>query len=63
MGVAGSGHSLILNYRGELFSCGRNDSNGGGGYGSSPINDSGQLGYPRINNLNTSLSMVYHEYF
>ena len=39
-----SGHSAILLRSGELLTAGRNDSAGGGGRGSPPIDDSGQLG-------------------
>ncbi|KAK9829104.1 hypothetical protein WJX72_003914 [[Myrmecia] bisecta] len=45
--VAAGGHSLAVSALGELYSWGRNDSRGGGGYGSDPIDGSGQLGDAR----------------
>ena len=41
--IASGGHSLVVR-NGILYSFGRNSSRGGGGYGSKPISDSGQLG-------------------
>ncbi|KAK3274256.1 hypothetical protein CYMTET_17554 [Cymbomonas tetramitiformis] len=42
--IAGSGHSLAVSSSGTLWSYGRNDSAGGGGHGSPPVRDAGQLG-------------------
>jgi len=42
--IAASGHTAVVNERGELYTAGRNSSAGGGGHGSPPINDSGQIG-------------------
>lgn len=42
--VAASGHTAVVNERGELYTAGRNSSAGGGGHGSPPIDDSGQIG-------------------
>jgi len=39
-----SGHSAFVLRSGQLLTAGRNDSAGGGGRGSPPIDDSGQLG-------------------
>uniref|UniRef100_A0A061RGM4 N-acetylgalactosamine 4-sulfate 6-O-sulfotransferase n=2 Tax=Tetraselmis sp. GSL018 TaxID=582737 RepID=A0A061RGM4_9CHLO len=44
LSVSGSAHTLALLVTGEVLSMGRNDSEGGGGFGSQPILDSGQLG-------------------
>lgn len=43
--VSATGHSLAVTLDGRVWSWGRNSSNGGGGYGSEPIKDSGQLGW------------------
>jgi hypothetical protein len=45
--VAAGGHNIIIDSSGVLWTWGRNDSAGGGGHGSSPIPDSGQLGSAR----------------
>lgn len=42
--VAASGHTALVAAPGVLHTCGRNDSAGGGGHGSPPISDAGQLG-------------------
>jgi regulator of chromosome condensation len=51
-----SGHSALLLRSGELLTAGRNDSAGGGGRGSPPILDSGQLG--RGGDTNSPLPVV-----
>eukprot|EP00887_Chlorella_sp_A99_P007481 scaffold2.g7481.t1 len=45
--VAAGGHSLAVTAEGELWTWGRNDSQGGGGGGSRGLPDAGQLGEPR----------------
>ena len=42
--VAARGHSAVVVERGWLYTAGRSASSGGGGRGSPPIEDSGQLG-------------------
>mmetsp|Transcript_11508 Transcript_11508/g.21828 ORF Transcript_11508/g.21828 Transcript_11508/m.21828 type:complete len:515 (+) Transcript_11508:67-1611(+) len=42
--ISASGHSALVTNAGMLYTCGRNDSAGGGGHGSPPIKDAGQLG-------------------
>jgi regulator of chromosome condensation len=42
--IAASGHTAVVVERGWLYTAGRNASSGGGGRGSPPIEDSGQLG-------------------
>lgn len=42
--VSGSRHSLVATAAGEVWSMGHNDSRGGGGHGSPPLDASGQLG-------------------
>ena len=42
--VAASGHTAAATASGRLYTAGRNDSHGGGAHGSTPIDDSGQLG-------------------
>ena len=42
--AAASGHTVLVGQSGTIYSCGRNDSAGGGGHGSPAIKDSGQLG-------------------
>eukprot|EP00899_Mesostigma_viride_P013848 jgi/Mesvir1/22464/Mv18494-RA.1 len=42
--VGAGGHSLAVSVDGTLFTWGRNDSKGGGGYGSQSVSDSGQSG-------------------
>ncbi|CAD7698079.1 unnamed protein product [Ostreobium quekettii] len=42
--VAGSGHTVLATADGRVYTLGRNDSRGGGGYGTPPIADAGQLG-------------------
>eukprot|EP00854_Cymbomonas_tetramitiformis_P014566 gene14566-17214_t len=42
--IAASGHTSVVGVSGKLYTVGRNDSAGGGGHGSPPINDAGQLG-------------------
>lgn len=42
--VSGSAHTLVVVPGGAVWTMGRNDSQGGGGHGSPPIPDSGQLG-------------------
>ena len=42
--AAASGHSLMVTNAGFLYTAGRNDSAGGGGHGSPPVKDAGQLG-------------------
>ena len=51
-----SGHSAFLLRSGELLTAGRNDSAGGGGRGSPPIDDSGQLG--RDGDINSALPVT-----
>jgi Regulator of chromosome condensation (RCC1) repeat len=43
--VAAGGHSLAVDRLGHLWTWGRNDSAGGGAFGSEPISDAGQLGH------------------
>lgn len=43
--AAASGHTAVVTASGRLYTCGRNDSAGGGGHGSPPIPDAGQLGH------------------
>ena len=43
--VAAGGHSLAIDAEGGVWVWGRNSSDGGGGYGSPPLKDSGQLGH------------------
>lgn len=43
--ISATGHSLAVTLGGQIWSWGRNSSSGGGGYGSEPIKDSGQLGW------------------
>ena len=42
--AAASGHSALVTDAGALYTAGRNDSAGGGGHGSPPVKDAGQLG-------------------
>lgn len=42
--VAAGGHSIVVDVDGALWTWGRNDSSGGGGFGSPPMQGSGQLG-------------------
>ena len=42
--AAAAGHTALVTDAGEVFTTGRNDSAGGGGHGSPPIADAGQLG-------------------
>ena len=44
LGAAASGHTVAVTDAGALYTCGRNDSAGGGGHGSPPVDDAGQLG-------------------
>ena len=43
--VAAGGHTLGVDADGRLWAWGRNSSDGGGGHGSTPVPDSGQLGH------------------
>ena len=43
--AAASGHTAVVTASGGLYTCGRNDSAGGGGHGSPPVSDAGQLGH------------------
>lgn len=45
--VAVGGHYVLVDDNGALWTWGRNDSNGGGAYGSKSMQDSGQMGWPR----------------
>ena len=54
--ISFSGHSAFLLRSGELLTAGRNDSAGGGGRGSPPIDDSGQLG--RDGDINSALPVT-----
>lgn len=45
--VGAGGSSLAIEADGSLWTWGRNSSDGGGGHGSQPLQDAGQLGYPR----------------
>lgn len=45
--AAVGGHYVLVDVDGRLWTWGRNDSNGGGDYGSQPMQHSGQLGLPR----------------
>ena len=45
--VAAGGHNIVVDSTGVAWTWGRNDSAGGGGFGSSPVSDSGQLGLSR----------------
>ena len=47
--VSAGGHSIVVDAGGMLWTWGRNDSAGGGGYGSPAISDAGQLGAARQN--------------
>jgi len=42
--IAASGHTVLVDDTGYVYTAGRNSSAGGGGRGSPPIEDSGQLG-------------------
>ena len=42
--AAASGHTALVTDVGALYTAGRNDSAGGGGHGSPPVPDAGQLG-------------------
>ena len=42
--AAASGHTALVTDVGHLYTAGRNDSAGGGGHGSPPVPDAGQLG-------------------
>ena len=42
--AAASGHTALVTDVGHLYTAGRNDSAGGGGHGSPPVRDAGQLG-------------------
>lgn len=42
--ASASGHTAVATASGWLYTVGRNDSHGGGAHGSTPIDDSGQLG-------------------
>lgn len=44
LSVSGSRHTVISTAEGAVYTCGKNNSNGGGGHGSIPIPESGQLG-------------------
>jgi alpha-tubulin suppressor-like RCC1 family protein len=43
--VAAGGHTLGITQSGEVWVWGRNSSDGGGGHGSAPVADAGQLGH------------------
>ena len=45
MALAAGGHTLGVSAGGDVFVWGRNSSDGGGGHGSAPVADSGQLGH------------------
>lgn len=45
--IAVGGHYVAIDQAGMLWTWGRNDSDGGGQYGSPPMLNSGQLGWPR----------------
>ena len=45
--VAAGGHDVVIDSEHVMWSWGRNNSAGGGGYGSAPVPDSGQLGSTR----------------
>jgi hypothetical protein len=45
--IGAGGHSVAIDANGAVWTWGRNDSNGGGGFGSNSLPDSGQLGFPR----------------
>lgn len=49
--AAVGGHYVTVDVDGGLWTWGRNDSNGGGKHGSQPLQDSGQLGWPRNSSL------------
>ena len=42
--IAASGHTVLVDDAGYVYTAGRNSSAGGGGRGSPPIEDSGQIG-------------------
>lgn len=42
--IAGSRHSAVATVEGHVYTMGHNDSRGGGGHGSPPMDASGQLG-------------------
>ena len=42
--AAAAGHTALVTDAGALYTAGRNDSAGGGGHGSPPVSDAGQLG-------------------
>lgn len=42
--IAGSRHSAVATAEGRVYTMGHNDSRGGGGHGSPPMDASGQLG-------------------
>ena len=45
--VAAGGHNIVIDAAGVLWTWGRNNSAGGGGFGSTSVPDSGQLGMSR----------------
>ena len=55
--VAAAGHTALVTDLGHVYTAGRNDSAGGGGHGSPPVKDAGQLGRSGAMNLFAKVSL------
>jgi hypothetical protein len=54
--VSAGGHSIAIDMKGTLWTWGRNDSAGGGGYGSPAMQNTGQLGSSRRSDIQRSVA-------